>query len=218
MSTVDPNSIPWRVPTWFPDLRSEVISKLREYQLELVKFNRTINLISAKSILTSDQTHIADAVLAFKAIESGIKGKEVYDLGSGNGIPGIIFAILSPETKFVLVDSDQRKSEFLKHIASHLGLSNVTIRNVKIESLEQGCIDIAVARGFAPLTAALLTTRRPFKRGGRFFHLKGDEWGLELTQIPSQVCGFWKTALLSSYQLPLMEGKLNIVFSEKIQD
>ena len=74
----------------------------------------------------ADAVHILDAIRAWKLIEQHIPpGSVVYDFGTGNGLPGLLSAALSPDRQFRLVDRDQRKMEFCKHLGSTLKLSNV---------------------------------------------------------------------------------------------
>jgi 16S rRNA (guanine527-N7)-methyltransferase len=68
----------------------------------------------------------------------------------------------------VLIDSDERKCEFLKHIADTLGLTSVVVQNKKIEILTSNTIEQAICRGFAPLPKALLTLRKAVKKAESF--------------------------------------------------
>ena len=87
-------TIHWRINTWFPDLSEDVKKKLKILHDDLLKFNKTNNLISIKTIGHADAIHFADSILASKAIYSSMNIDEIYDFGSGNGFPGVVFALM----------------------------------------------------------------------------------------------------------------------------
>lgn len=208
-----------RYAKWFPDLSPEVRGKILRYHAELIKFNRTVNLIPPASAKTADAAHFADAITACLEVRKNlVDGAPLYDFGSGNGIPGLVFGILYPEIKVILVDRDQKKLEFCKHVASVLGLTNVSIQLASVEDLPENSVVNAISRGFAPLSKAMLVTRKAIKKGGRFFHLKGDGWANELAQVPSQLFSFWSPSLLSQYRIPESNADMGLLLTEKIAD
>jgi 16S rRNA (guanine527-N7)-methyltransferase len=210
-------SIQWRIPQWFPDLPEEIQIQFKKYHDELIRFNKTVNLIGVKTIPVADALHFADSILAWRIIKKDLTAAEIYDLGSGNGFPGLVMAILAPEIKFHLVDVDQRKAEFLKHMISHLDLQNVDVMIRQIETLPDHSIQAAVSRGYAPLAKAVIATRRLFPKEGAFYHLKGEEWATEISDIPAQVCSYWQPSLLGEYRLPVGEVKFAVVKTTKTQ-
>ena len=217
----DPNiseaSAHWRLKEWFPDLDKSVHDQLKIYFDELIKFNKVVNLISSKTVYNADATHFADSVFASRIVRNKANvSNKLYDIGSGNGFPGLVYAILYPDQKVVLVDSDERKCEFLKHMLTILGLKNLEVQNNKLENFGNDSIDQAVCRGFAPLPRALLMLRKIVKLGGQIYHLKADEWGMEVSQIPIQLCSAWQPVLEGEYILPVLGAKLFVIRTEKL--
>ena len=208
----------WRIPEWYPEIEPSKLELLKAYYDELLKFNKTINLISPKTAPFADAIHFADCILACKEISNTTKIDELYDIGSGNGFPGVIYAILNPQTKVKLVESDQRKAEFLKHLTTHLRLSNVEVINQNAEKIPQGSIKFAISRGFASIAKTVLVARKLTAVGGVYFHLKGEEWGNEIAEIPTQLCSFWIPSLLAEYRLPIGEVRFAVVKTEKISE
>src|SRR5215212_1353343 len=89
------------------------------YKTELLRWTAKVNLIGPEAKEHLDE-HIAEALTAAEILQpSG----EVLDFGSGGGLPAIPMAIVSPEARFHLVEADQRKWAFLKHIVRECGLS-----------------------------------------------------------------------------------------------
>jgi 16S rRNA (guanine527-N7)-methyltransferase len=94
-------------------------SSLERYQSELLKWTAKVNLIGPEAKEHLD-AHIAEAVAAVEILQP--RG-QVLDFGSGGGLPAIPMAIVFPEARFHLVEADQKKWAFLKHIARECGLS-----------------------------------------------------------------------------------------------
>jgi 16S rRNA (guanine527-N7)-methyltransferase len=210
-------SASWRIKEWFPQLSEKTHSQLKLYFNELLKFNKVVNLISSKTINNADSVHFADSILASLLVNKKVnKNKELYDIGSGNGFPGLVYSILFPEQKMVLVDSDERKCEFLKHMAIQLGNGNIEVQTKKIESFAPDSIEQAICRGFAPMPRILLTLRKIVKQGGQVFHMKAEEWGMEVAEIPIQLCSAWQPLLEGEYILPEGNVKLFVIRSERL--
>ena len=94
-------------------------SALALYKSELLKWNAKVNLIGPEATANLDK-HIAEAVAAAEILKPE---REVMDFGSGGGLPAIPMAIVAPAARFHLVEADQKKWAFLKHIARECGLS-----------------------------------------------------------------------------------------------
>lgn len=90
------------------------------YKRELLRWNAKVNLIGPEATANLDG-HIAEAVAAANLLRP--RG-EVMDFGSGGGLPAIPMAVLSPEARFHLVEADQKKWAFLKHVVRECGLSS----------------------------------------------------------------------------------------------
>lgn len=205
----------WRVETWFPSLSLEVLAALKLYHHELIKFNARLNLVSHGTERDADEVHFADCLSAFACIKpSDFKGS-VHDFGSGNGFPGIVFAVLAPEAEFVLVESDVRKCEFLKHVAHVLGLTNVRVLCDRIEALGVDSVEVAISRGLASITKTCFLGNRLLKRGGRLYHLKGSAWSTEISEMPTQLISNWSPELSGEYVLAVSQAKRAVVCTTK---
>lgn len=191
---------------------------LKVYHSELIKFNGRLNLISKATEREADETHFADSLLAAELILKLDLGKQVHDIGSGNGLPGLILAMCRPDSEFFLVEADIRKAEFLKHMIHILKLKNCQIMNVRLETFKTAGVSCAVSRGFAPLSKALLMVNRVFQKGAKFYQMKGNNWSREVADIPSQLITFWQPELIGEYVLPVSQSRRAVVCTTKIQD
>jgi 16S rRNA (guanine527-N7)-methyltransferase len=141
--------------------------------------------------------------------------KSIYDFGSGNGFPGIVFGILYPEIEVTLVESDARKVEFLKHVQATLSLGNIKVLHASVEALPADSVQYALARGFANISKTILLARKPIPKGGVLYHMKSEQWGLEITEIPTQLCSIWFPALVQEYVLPSTQFRFGVVKTTK---
>lgn len=213
----DAPTVHWRINEWFPDLSPEVKSGLKTYHGELIKFNRNLNLISAKTVFVADAIYFADAILSTRTIMTGNpQVTKLHQLGAGSGFPGIVLALMHPAVQVVLLEADKKKCEFLSHITSTLGLNNVTVKNCSIDTLPDGSVQHAVARAFSSISKTVLLCRKVMPKGGALFHLKGEEWGIEVGEIPTQLCSIWSPSLVGEYKLPVGAIKFAVVKTEKI--
>ena len=95
--------------------------QLSTYKSELLKWTAKVNLIGPEAREHLDE-HIAEALAAAELLKP--RG-EVLDFGSGGGLPAIPMAIASPEARFHLVEADQKKWAFLKHVVRECGLNSL---------------------------------------------------------------------------------------------
>ncbi len=204
---------------WFPELSDEIQTKIITYHEELLKFNKAINLISTSTIMKADLLHFADSILACQIVApSLIPGRDIFDFGSGNGFPGLVMACLYPQFNVVLVERDSRKAEFLKHMISVLELKNAKVLVTSVEDLPDNSCYNVVTRGFAALHKCMLIARKPMVKGGKIFHLKGENFSTELAAVPSQLFSHWNATLAGNYSLPDASSIETVVLTEKLTD
>lgn len=207
----------WRIEVWFPDLSLEVIKRLKIFSEELIKFNRTLNLVSPKTIPMADAIHFSDSILGSRVImQSNPRLNEIYDLGVGSGFPGIVFAILYPGVKVHILETDQKKSEFIRHILALTQTKNADVLNSKIDDLKDNSVSYVMCRGFASISKVILLLRKCVPKGGIVYHMKGEQWGMEVSEIPIQLCSLWAPGLVGEYRLPVGEMKFSVIKTDKI--
>lgn len=149
-------------------LRPEAAQSLKAYLQLLWSSNEELNLISRKMTIEElIDNHVIDCLLPLKHFPADLK--KVADFGSGGGLPGVVFAIQFPETKFHLFDKSPLKQEFLKScqaIAPNLSVHG----EIKPDF---GQVDLVTSRAFKPIDVILEMSRKYFESGGKYFLLKG---------------------------------------------
>src|SRR5689334_9630795 len=146
------------------DVSRETQEALQRFASLLLRWNRTVNLISRSDEPHLWQRHIADSLqllpLMHPAPSHGI------DLGSGAGFPGLVLALASG-IHFDLVDGDQRKCAFLREAARVTG-APVDIHCTRVEAALLKPAPLVTARALAPLAKLLDIAARLSSDGGQF--------------------------------------------------
>ena len=110
----------------------------------------------------------------------------VADVGSGGGLPGIVYAVLRPDLKITLIDSINKKCEAVREIIENLGIKNVNVicsRSEDFAETNREKFDFASARALASagITAELLSPL--VKIGGRILTFKGEKVHDEISEV-----------------------------------
>ena len=109
------------------------VSQADKYLNQILKWNKTRNLVSRNLRKNDLAEHFLDCAVLQKHLVSG----SAIDLGTGSGFPGICLGIIDPNRKLTLVDSNRKKTSFLIHIKNELGLNSVSIKNSRVEEFKQ---------------------------------------------------------------------------------
>ena len=120
------------------------IIKADAYIDQILKWNKTRNLVSRKLTKNDLAEHFLDCAALQKLLKTG----SVIDLGSGPGFPGICLAIIDPKRKITLVDSNRKKTTFLTHVKNELELNSVIVRNERVEHINRINDENIVCRAF----------------------------------------------------------------------
>lgn len=168
------------------DITSDMADKFDIYGSELVSWNEKINLTAITKPGEICEKHFLDSVLPFVIWKkfSKLNAPKIIDVGTGAGFPSIPLKIVFPEIKITMLDSLNKRINFLNNTLSVCGLEGETIHG-RAEELghkkeNRGRYDIATARAVANLSH-LSEYCLPFvKIGGYFVALKGQNGQEEL--------------------------------------
>ncbi len=125
----------------------ETFEKLCVFHKTLIRWQKSINLISKNSIKNIWERHFLDSAQLFTYVKD-VKGN-ILDFGSGAGFPGLVLAIMGIKN-IHLVEADQKKCVFLREMAMLTNV-DITIHNCRIESLNNINADMIVCRALAPM-------------------------------------------------------------------
>jgi 16S rRNA (guanine527-N7)-methyltransferase len=143
------------------------------------RWNATYNLSAIRDPAEMVTRHLLDSI----AVVPYVRGATLADLGTGAGLPGIPLALVAPERAVTLVDSNGKKTRFLRAAVRELGLANVRVVEGRVEAAT-GRFDCVTARAFASLADMLGWGGHLLAPGGRWLALKGRFPQDELASLP----------------------------------
>ncbi len=188
----------------------EQVSKLAKLVLLLIKWNKSLNLTAIKDPDDMVVLHIIDCAV----ISPLLLGKNIADVGTGAGFPGLVIAILNEDKHFTLIDSVGKKLSFVRTAVVELGLKNVTIIHDRCENIQlETLCDCVVCRAFAPLKSIVNWCYNLLKEDGVFLAMKANLEENELSEIPSCV----KIDKVLELNVPNLDAKRQAVFLSKVK-
>lgn len=120
-------------------MENETELLLKKYAERVLFWNQKVNLTGAQTSHVFFEEHILDCWAAQQALSlnQGLDqdlNQNWIDVGSGAGLPGIVWAIARPQERFILVESLQKRASFLQHIVAEFKLSQVQVENQRFEN------------------------------------------------------------------------------------
>lgn len=147
-----------------------------QYIVELSKYNNHTNLVGKSTLVDPWKSHILDCLQILPFINS--KKTSILDMGTGAGLPGILFSILG-FSKVTLVDSNRKKTNFLKIIKKEMGLNFDVILN-RLEKIDNIKFDLITSRALANLEKLITYSQKFLKKNTVLIFLKGKTVNDEL--------------------------------------
>ena len=164
----------------------ETYDKFKIYYETLIKWQKSINLISNSTLDSIWNRHILDSAQLYKYTQN-MKGN-ILDFGSGAGFPGLVLAMMGNENVNA-VESDEKKCIFLKEVA-RLSDTKINIHNSRIEKLKFIKPELITARALAPLIKLIEYIENYMKQGDnlrkdlpKLLFLKGKNYKQELSEL-----------------------------------
>jgi len=146
----------------------------------IAKWNKAYNLTAIRHTEEMVRLHLLDSL----AILPYVEGKRVIDIGTGAGLPGIPLAICLPETEFVLLDSNAKKTRFVQQAILELKLANVQVFTSRVEQYQpEWLFSTVLTRAFASLPDIVEKTSHLLAQAGVLLAMKGQAPDLELRQL-----------------------------------
>ncbi|MBU3029069.1 16S rRNA (guanine(527)-N(7))-methyltransferase RsmG [Paracoccus marinaquae] len=171
----------------------ETEQRLQLYEALIRRWNPRINLVAPSTLPDLRQRHIEDCLQIARHVtpDDGLW----VDLGSGGGLPGLILAIAFADrpTRFLMVESDQRKAAFLRSAIRELDLPRSSVLSSRIEAADPLKAAYISARALAPLARLMPYLGKHLADDGQAWLMKGERWQTELDEARQA----WRFALES---------------------
>jgi 16S rRNA (guanine527-N7)-methyltransferase len=170
----------------------------------IAKWNRVYNLTAIRETDKALTHHVLDSL----AVLPHIRGDRVADVGSGAGLPGVPIALARPEWQVTLIESNHKKSTFLRQAAAELGLGNATVQGERVESIQPGgSFDVVISRAFADLPEFARLAGHLVAPGGMLVAMKGLYPDEELALLPPG----WRVDDVIALEVPGLDASRHLV-------
>lgn len=173
------------------DLSAECQKTLLAYQAELLKWNGAYNLTAIRDPEESVTKHLLDSLSILPLLNDpalALPGPRLLDVGAGAGLPGLVLAIANPALRVTTLDSNGKKTRFMRHAVRALKLENVEVEEGRVEAFQpEQRFDCVVSRAFASLNDFFDKTTHLLAGGGVWVAMKGKLDAKEAAEIPVDV-------------------------------
>lgn len=189
-------------------LTEQQSSLLLQFLTLLNKWNKAFNLTAVRDPKEMLSKHLLDSlsllpVLRDQRLKATTNTFTVLDVGTGAGLPGIPLAICMPDTNFVLLDSNGKKTRFVFQACVELGLRNVEVETTRIENYQSSNqVDIVVSRAFASLKDFVNGCDAVASPNTRLIAMKGLYPTEEIADLPLK----WTAVSSHELKIPGTEG------------
>ena len=190
------------------------IDRSIRYLALLAKWNAVYNLTAVRDPVQMVTHHLLDSLAIVPAFANA---RNVLDVGSGGGLPGMMLAIwaaeLVPDMHVSMIDTVNKKTAFLTQVKAELGLHNVTVHTGRVEQLQvQEKFDVITSRAFAELADFVTWSGALLADGGQFIAMKGISPSEEIARLPAP----WVSRGTKPLSVPGLHAERHLVFIERV--
>ena len=200
-------------------LHDAQVAQLLDFVALLQKWNKVYNLTAVRDPQEMLTHHLLDSLAAVAPLQrhlaqhanarQGVSEQSVrlLDVGSGGGLPGVVFAICCPQLDVSCVDTVAKKAAFIQQAAATLKLPNLHGIHARVESLADP-FDVVSCRAFAALADFTAWSRAALAPDAVWLAMKGKHPAEEITALPVNVEVFHVEPL----QVPGLQAERCIVW------
>jgi 16S rRNA (guanine527-N7)-methyltransferase len=188
------------------EVEENIQARLVDYVEHLYKWNLVHNLTAVRDPVEMIKRHVLDSLVLLPYLTH----QRILDVGTGAGLPGIPLALCRPECTWILLDSNQKKINFVQHMILSLQLTNVIAACARVESYHSETLfDLIVSRAFASLSEFIFVSQHLCKPEGKLVAMKGALLdGKEITDCPKN-CTIEQ---IEPVTVPLLSASRSLVF------
>ena len=201
-------------------LPQDGIPALKRFGEMLVEKNKVMNLTAITEPADVATLHFLDSVAMLKEID--LSGKTVVDVGTGAGFPGMPLRIVCPAIRMTLLDSLNKRIDFLKEVCDELGYTDVDCVHGRAEEFaakHRESFDFATSRAVANFQLLTELCLPLIKVGGTFIAMKSVESDEELKAAEKAISILGgQVERTVDYQIPGTDVTHRLVFIKKIKE
>ena len=183
--------------------------KLEHFYNLLLEWNQKINLTRIIEKEDVYLKHFYDSLTIVKVIDLN-KVETLCDVGSGAGFPGVVLKIVYPNLKVTLVDSLQKRVNYLNTIIKELNLTEIKTIHTRSEDLKEK-YDVVTARAVANISKLTSYTMHLLKKDGQLIAMKGDIEKELTKEVYKELNSKYKIVKIEEFTLPKENSKRSII-------
>ena len=194
------------------------IPALERFADLLLEKNQVMNLTAITEPEAVATLHLLDSLAVWQAAD--LAGKSLIDVGTGAGFPGLPLRLAHPEIRLTLLDSLNKRVEFLREVCSQLGLEDVKCVHGRAEEFAAGHreqFDGAVSRAVADLRVLSELCLPLVKVGGVFLSMKSTDCEEELNAAKGAIRALGgRTERVVDYPIPATDVVHRVIVIRKL--
>jgi 16S rRNA (guanine527-N7)-methyltransferase len=183
-------------------LAPEALTRLAAYVALIERWNRVYNLTAVREPAQMVVQHLLDSLAALPSLRRHFAAtdaasgsshtagapRQILDVGSGAGLPGVVWAIAEPAWAITCVDAVAKKASFIRQAGAELALHNLSALHARVEDLEPGRrYGVVTSRAFASLGDFVTLTRALVAADGCWLAMKGRVPDDEIAALPPDI-------------------------------
>ena len=185
------------------------LKQLEKFYELLIEWNQKINLTRIASKEEVYLKHFYDSLTLNRVVD--LKNtNNLCDIGTGAGFPGIVLKIIFPNIKITLIDSLQKRVNYLNIVIKELGLEKIEAIHTRGEDFK-GNFDVVTSRAVANIEKLVNYTMHLVAKDGIFVAMKGDIDNELTPEVEQELNKKYKIIKIEKFLLPLEESKRSLV-------
>ena len=188
-------------------ISAETQHKLLGYLALMQKWNKVHNLTAVRDADEMVTLHLLDSLVVLPYVDA----KNLLDVGSGAGLPGIPLALCLPDLQVTVIDSNSKKVSFMRQVKAELGITNLEVIGGRVEDIAPTRqFEIIISRAFSDLSLFISLTHHLLATDGKWLAMKGVYPEAELADLLA------KTGVVASkvevLNVPGLEAQRHLAF------
>lgn len=191
------------------DITEEKLEQLDKYYKKLIEWNEKINLtriIEQKEVYLK---HFYDSLTLTKVINLN-QVKTLCDIGTGAGFPGIVLKIVFPNIKVTLIDSLQKRVNFLNEVIKEINLKDIEAKHCRGEEYK-GQYEVVTSRAVANIEKLVNYTMHLVSKDGVFIAMKGNLEKELTSEIEKKLKKKYQIVKIEEFYLPIEKSQRSLV-------
>jgi len=161
-------------------ISAETQHKLLGYLSLMQKWNKVHNLTAVRDADEMVTLHLLDSLVVLPYVDA----KNLLDVGSGAGLPGIPLALCLPDLQVTVIDSNSKKVSFMRQAKAELGITNLEVIGGRVEDIAPTRqFEIIISRAFSDLSLFISLTHHLLAMDGKWLAMKGVYPEAELADL-----------------------------------